>query len=156
QSAKISLIVKDAQGKELRAYSKRREVDELIQELLHLNANQFAQIVLLPQGEFRTFLIAKSDEKEKVLRNLFGTELYQLFSENLKERLKIANQEIQETQQKIELKTEQLRWSEEPEPTMTLFEKLQLLESQQQETQQQLLVEREQIATLKQAKQAKE
>ncbi|MFU1892758.1 hypothetical protein ACM6QQ_15725, partial [Enterococcus faecium] len=75
QSAKISLIVKDAQGKELRAYSKRREVDELIQELLHLNANQFAQIVLLPQGEFRTFLIAKSDEKEKVLRNLFGTEL---------------------------------------------------------------------------------
>ncbi|MDU1429026.1 MAG: AAA family ATPase, partial [Enterococcus faecalis] len=37
QSAKISLIVKDAQGKELRAYSKRREVDELIQELLHLN-----------------------------------------------------------------------------------------------------------------------
>lgn len=156
QSAKISLIVKDAQGKELRAYSKRREVDELIQELLHLNANQFAQIVLLPQGEFRTFLIAKSDEKEKVLRNLFGTELYQLFSENLKERLKIANQEIQETQQKIELKTEQLHWSEEPEPTMTLFEKLQLLESQQQEAQQQLLVEREQITTLKQAKQAKE
>ena len=156
QSAKISLIVKDAQGKELRSYSKRREVDELIQELLHLNANQFAQIVLLPQGEFRTFLIAKSDEKEKVLRNLFGTELYQLFSENLKERLKIANQEIQETQQKIELKTEQLHWSEEPEPTMTLFEKLQLLESQQQEAQQQLLVEREQIATLKQAKQAKE
>ncbi len=97
-------------------------MDELIQELLHLNANQFAQIVLLPQGEFRTFLIAKSDEKEKVLRNLFGTELYQLFSENLKERLKIANQEIQETQQKIELKTEQLHWSEEPEPTMTLFE----------------------------------
>ncbi|MBV4307739.1 hypothetical protein KSZ74_22400, partial [Parabacteroides distasonis] len=87
------------------------------------------------------------------LRNLFGTELYQLFSENLKERLKIANQEIQETQQKIELKTEQLHWSEEPEPTMTLFEKLQLLESQQQEAQQQLLVEREQIATLKQAKQ---
>lgn len=66
-------------------------------------------------------LIAKSDEKEKVLRNLFGTELYQLFSENLKERLKIANQEIQETQQKIELKTEQLHWSEEPEPTMTLL-----------------------------------
>lgn len=57
---------------------------------------------------------------------------------------------------KIELKTEQLHWSEEPEPTMTLFEKLQLLESQQQEAQQQLLVEREQIATLKQAKQAKE
>ena len=40
-------------------------MDELIQELLHLNANQFAQIVLLPQGEFRTFLIAKSDEKKR-------------------------------------------------------------------------------------------
>ena len=73
-------------------------MDELIQELLHLNANQFAQIVLLPQGEFRTFLIAKSDEKEKVLRNLFGTELYQLFSENLKERLKIANQDVYKRQ----------------------------------------------------------
>ncbi len=42
-------------GKNYEPILKRREVDELIQELLHLNANQFAQIVLLPQGEFRTF-----------------------------------------------------------------------------------------------------
>ncbi len=83
----------------------------------------------------------KSDEKKRFCV-IYSEQLYQLFSENLKERLKIANQEIQETQQKIELKTEQLHWSEEPEPTMTLFEKLQLLESQQQEAQQQLLVER--------------
>ena len=94
-------------------------MDELIQELLHLNANQFAQIVLLPQESFG-LLIAKSDEKEKVLRNLFGTELYQLFSENLKERLKLPIKRFKKPS-KIELKTEQLHWSEEPEPTMTLL-----------------------------------
>ena len=79
------------------------------------------------------------------MRNLFGTELYQLFSENLKERLKLPIKRFKKPS-KIELKTEQLHWSEEPEPTMTLL-KTSLLESQQQEAQQQLLVEREQIAT---------
>ncbi|MEG2644052.1 MAG: SbcC/MukB-like Walker B domain-containing protein, partial [Enterococcus sp.] len=53
-------------------------------QILHLQKEQFRQIVMLPQGEFRTFLNANSTEKEAVLRNLFGTSAYRGFTENLK------------------------------------------------------------------------
>ncbi|WP_321382809.1 AAA family ATPase [uncultured Enterococcus sp.] len=133
QPAKISLIIKNPAGKELKEYTKRREVDSFIQELLHLDAEQFSQIVLLPQGEFRTFLIANSGEKEKVLRRLFGTQMYQALGEELKQQSKLKNKEIDQIRQKIEMKLEQIYWEQEPieEPTE---KQLQLLAEQQTRT----------------------
>lgn len=55
QAAKVSLTIFDEAGKEMRQYTKRSEVDQLIKELMNLDAKQFSQIVLLPQGEFRNF-----------------------------------------------------------------------------------------------------
>lgn len=132
QSAKISLIVKDSSGKELREYTKRREVDSFIQELLHLDATQFAQIVLLPQGEFRTFLIANSNDKEKVLRNLFGTQLYQNLNEQLKTQLKAVNKGIEATQQLIQAKLDQLYWQEPLPEDLSIEEQLAELKLQQE------------------------
>ncbi|MGX7203348.1 exonuclease SbcC [Enterococcus plantarum] len=132
QSAKISLIVKDSSGKELREYTKRREVDSFIQELLHLDATQFAQIVLLPQGEFRTFLIANSNDKEKVLRNLFGTQLYQNLNEQLKTQLKAVNKGIEATQQLIQAKLDQLYWQEPLPEDLSVEEQLAELKLQQE------------------------
>ncbi|MBL1229761.1 AAA family ATPase [Enterococcus sp. BWB1-3] len=135
QSAKISLIIKGADGKELREYTKRREVDAFIQELLHLDADQFSQIVLLPQGDFRTFLIANSSEKEKVLRKLFGTQIYQALGEELKQQSNNRNQEINQTRQKIEMKMEQVYWEEERTDIEELLteQKLVLLADQQKQ-----------------------
>ncbi|MFD2304971.1 AAA family ATPase [Enterococcus termitis] len=155
QSAKISLIVKDHKGKELREYTKRREVDGFIQELLHLDANQFAQIVLLPQGEFRTFLIANSSDKEKVLRNLFGTRLYQTLNEQLKIQLKTVNKGIEATQQTIEAKLDQLYWQEEIE-AQTVEQQLQALERQQKEMQEKQATEKKALSLLEKQKQTKE
>ncbi|WP_170924769.1 AAA family ATPase [Candidatus Enterococcus clewellii] len=133
QPAKISLIIKNPEGKEMKEYSKRREVDSFIQELLHLDAEQFSQIVLLPQGEFRTFLIANSGEKEKVLRRLFSTQMYQALGEELKQQSKKKNQEIEQIRQKIELKMEQVYWEQEPQDELT-EKRLQLLAQQQIES----------------------
>ena len=110
QAAKISLVVKEADGKELKGYSKRREVDAFIQDLLHLDAAQFSQIVLLPQGDFRTFLLANSSDKEKVLRKLFGTQMYQALAEELKQRSAVKNQEINDTRKNIEGLLERVYW----------------------------------------------
>lgn len=155
QPAKISLIIKNQAGKELREYTKRREVDQFIQELLHLDANQFAQIVLLPQGEFRTFLIANSDEKEKVLRNLFGTQLYQSINEKLKSKLKEANKGIETTQQFIQAKMEQIYWEESIEE-LTLEQQLDRLKAQQQRIMEQQNDKKLNLEKLKQQKQKKE
>lgn len=51
-------------------------VTKRIGELLGLDAEQFSQIVMLPQGEFRKFLEAKSDEKAKILSRVFDTSAY--------------------------------------------------------------------------------
>lgn len=92
QTAKVFLTVFDEYGKEVFQYSKKTEVDQQIRELLHLDARQFSQIVLLPQGEFRNFLAANSNDKEQLLRNLFGTQFYQKLNDWLKEQLKSKQQ----------------------------------------------------------------
>lgn len=66
------------------SYTKKKDVDEFIEELLSLTAEQFRQIILLPQAQFQKFLTADSGDKEKVLRDLFGTKIFLEFSERLK------------------------------------------------------------------------
>ncbi|MBO0461671.1 SMC family ATPase [Enterococcus sp. DIV1298c] len=103
QAAKVSLTIFDEKGKEIRQLTKRSEVDQEIKELLNLDAKQFAQIVLLPQGEFRNFLISSSSEKETVLRNLFGTQFFQRFNEQLKEKAKNKQKELDHLEQELVL-----------------------------------------------------
>ena len=52
------------------------EVGQQIAAVLHLDAEQFMQVVLLPQGQFAQFLTAKSDERRVLLRRLFGTQRF--------------------------------------------------------------------------------
>lgn len=87
RTAKVSLLYEDAAG-EKREIDKINQANQFISDLLNLTAEQFAQIVLLPQGQFRNFLAADSNAKETVLRELFGTKFYQNFVENIKERAK--------------------------------------------------------------------
>lgn len=45
-----------------------------IESLLGFSSAQFRQVVVLPQGKFRDLLTAKSDERAKILSQLFGTD----------------------------------------------------------------------------------
>lgn len=130
QTAKVSLRIFDGAGQEMQQYSKRSEVDQLIHELLHLNARQFSQIVLLPQGEFRTFLNANSKEKELVLRNLFGTQMYQQVTDNLKLLFKEKQQALEKISEEISFYQQQVS---EVDPVINTQEWLQVVEAQQEE-----------------------
>lgn len=59
-------------------------VNAEIQNILGLNSDQFKKIIMLPQGEFRKFLLDDADEKQKTLRNIFETEMLSSFSERLR------------------------------------------------------------------------
>lgn len=102
RTPKVSLKIYDASHHLQKEMTKISEVDRFIKELLHLDAKQFFQIILLPQGEFRNFLIASSGDKEKLLRNLFGTELFQRLNEWLKEEQKKANEQVEKLQVQID------------------------------------------------------
>ena len=63
-------------------------VEEKINEVLGINKNQFRQIVMLPQGEFRKLLEADSSEREIIFRKIFGTELFEKFQKILDDKRK--------------------------------------------------------------------
>lgn len=87
RAAKVALTYEDQTGK-TQVITKIPEAKRFIDDLLKLNADQFTKVILLPQGQFRNFLAADSSEKEEVLRNLFGTELFEQWSTALKEKYK--------------------------------------------------------------------
>lgn len=62
-----------------------RDVDEKMKEIMLIDSNQFRQIVMIPQGEFRKLLTSDSKDKEVILQRLFHTELYKRIEEKLKE-----------------------------------------------------------------------
>lgn len=86
-SAKVSLRIFQGDNEEDELI-KQRTVQGKIEDLLHLDANQFRQMVLLPQGKFRQFLDASSDDKETLLRRLFGTDLFGRWQDALKDQAK--------------------------------------------------------------------
>lgn len=62
------------------------EINRRVEEVIGLTQNQFSQIVMLPQGEFRKLLTSETDNKEEILRKIFKTEPYKMISERLKKR----------------------------------------------------------------------
>lgn len=65
--------------------SQPRSVNEASERLLGFKSEQFRQVVMLPQGQFQTFLKSKSDERQKILERLFGTEFYRRIEDALKD-----------------------------------------------------------------------
>ena len=65
-----------------------KEVTSKVISLLGIDEHQFKQIVMIAQGEFTQLIMASSDEREKVLRELFHSETYQKLEEKLKVHLK--------------------------------------------------------------------
>ena len=74
--------------------TKDREVGARIIEIVGMNGQQFQQVILLAQGRFARFLLAKNDERQKLLRSLFGTHRFEHYQARLDERRKAAEQAL--------------------------------------------------------------
>lgn len=112
KKAKVELIYPGPDEERL-AIQKIPEARRFIDELLHLTAEQFTKVILLPQGEFRNFLAADSKEKEEVLRNLFGSELFERWTEQLKAKFKEQNASYQQKEQQLMLSMQQADFTSE-------------------------------------------
>ena len=86
-SGKVALMQYNDEKLEVIA-TKEQEVKEKVEELIGLDDKQFCQIIILPQGKFKEFLLSKSSEKKETLRSLFNTYFYQKFVEQLQEQAK--------------------------------------------------------------------
>lgn len=61
-----------------------REASAAVESLLGLKREQFRGVVVLPQGQFSSFLRAKSDDRERLLAQIFDISRAQALSESLK------------------------------------------------------------------------
>lgn len=62
------------------------EVNAKVADLIGFSHDQFSQIVMLPQGEFRKLLTSDTENKEKIFRKIFRTKKYKDMEAVLKER----------------------------------------------------------------------
>ncbi|WP_371189038.1 AAA family ATPase [Thalassotalea maritima] len=65
---------------------KKGEADDYIKQILGLTADQFRQVMVLPQGKFRELLLANSNERQAILSTLFATDIYQKIEQHIKQR----------------------------------------------------------------------
>lgn len=73
--------------------AKPREVGIALGELLGLNAQQFQQVILLAQNKFSRFLLAPGDERQTLLRTLFGTRRFEQYRDDLEQRRREAQRQ---------------------------------------------------------------
>ena len=100
--------------------TKEQEVKEKVEELIGLDDKQFCQIIILPQGKFKEFLLSKSSEKKEALRSLFNTYFYQKFVEQLQEQAKKLDSSHKQKEKELITRFEQFDIEEE----LTKFEYL--------------------------------
>lgn len=83
-------------------------IDPKIVEIIGLDADQFRQIVMLPQGEFRKLLTSNSLDKEAILRKIFTTERYQQIAQHFNEQKKLLDTRYKESKQELTFFMKQL------------------------------------------------
>ena len=118
-SGKVALMQYNGEKLEVIA-TKEQEVKEKVEELIGLDDKQFCQIIILPQGKFKEFLLSKSSEKKETLRSLFNTYFYQKFVEQLQEQAKKLDSSHKQKEKELITRFEQFNIEEE----LTKFEYL--------------------------------
>lgn len=115
QKATASLVIVDKiGGQEIEKLGdKIKEVSDQIEQILGLNAEQFKQIILLPQNDFSRFLKEDSKTKTQILKKIFGTGIFDRFQKSLEERLRQSNKDMEKRQAQLDGHFASQVWSEE-------------------------------------------
>lgn len=71
QNANAELIMPDGS-----VITKIKEVSAKVEEIIGINKNQFSQIAMIAQGDFRKLLNCETNERSKIFRKIFKTEPY--------------------------------------------------------------------------------
>ena len=95
-----------------RVISGIKNVDIKIEEILGINAKQFKQIAMLAQGEFLKILFADSKDRTEIFRKIFDTNIYNLISKKLKERLKENEEKLNALKNSFVTNTANILWNE--------------------------------------------
>ena len=80
QKADAEMILPDGN-----VITKAKDVTNAVREILGIDRDQFSQIAMIAQGDFLKLLLAPTEDRKKIFRQIFRTELYQTLQDKLKE-----------------------------------------------------------------------
>ena len=63
----------------------KREVTKAIEEIIGIDRNQFLQVAMIAQGDFRKVLLADTEERKRIFRQIFKTQRFQVLQDKIKD-----------------------------------------------------------------------
>lgn len=81
--------------------TKTKSVNERVEEILGIGYDQWKQVAMLAQGQFRELLDSDTNRRSEVLRRIFDTDRIQEFQRRLAERAKGSRQEFEDSQRAV-------------------------------------------------------
>ncbi len=100
EPAKI-LLEEETGGSWHTVSTRAKEADDEIADAMGMSAEQFFQVVLLPQGQFARFLHADADERRVLLQRLFRTGRFRAVEDWLAQRRRATQNRVQEADQAL-------------------------------------------------------
>ena len=94
QAARVRLVCPDGDVK-----TGDRQVAAYITDLLGIDKDQFAQISMIAQGDFLKLLLADTQTRKGILRNIFHTENYQKLEDRLRAEASEAFKKLEKLRQ---------------------------------------------------------
>ena len=79
-----------------RILSKTTEVTKEIEEILGVTKEQFTQIAMIAQGDFLKLLLASTEERIGIFRQIFGTEKFEILQRQINEDFRAIHRECEE------------------------------------------------------------
>ena len=97
QSAEAALTYPDGH-----VVTKLKDVDKSIREIIGLTREQFGQVAMISQGDFRKLLQADTKERQKIFRDIFGTGLFQSLQLQLKDKASQVREQKEQAARSIQ------------------------------------------------------
>lgn len=97
QKAEAELVYPDGRT----PVTKSKEVTKAVTDLIGLDRRQFTQIAMIAQGDFQKLLLAGTEERGNIFRQIFKTGLYQTLQGKLKDAVKAQWVEYAELKRSI-------------------------------------------------------
>ncbi|MFI6175141.1 AAA family ATPase [Nonomuraea sp. NPDC051191] len=115
---KAKVVVEERHGSAWQGLTTRLdEAGDLVGGLLGMNAEQFCQVVMLPQGDFAKFLRADGDDRSRLLERLFTVKVFTQAESWLAELRRATGREEQELGREVAFAVKRLE--EAAGPTLT-------------------------------------
>lgn len=111
EPAKATIYKRDESGLDILLYSRIKDVNDEVERLLGFDYEQFAKMVLIPQGEFRKLITENSREREVILQKIFRTYFYEDITKRLREKSKELTDEAHILEQQITGEITRITWT---------------------------------------------